>query len=245
MPAPAPTTSIEELKARSQEPPPPSGPRVDSDVPPFQKRQLPSALRDDLSRLTDEVRHTPEEVPETKIDLGPLPEHVRKKRQAEEAAAAAAEAEEAADGDTELRKATEARLQPLDFGDLVMTGRVLQEVPVLPGKFHVTYQSLLGTEVHWIERNVSLQGLHDNFQRASWVIYARMTMSVTHLNKKKLTDHYVPGEDRVDPELFALKQREILRLGERLVELIVKNLGWFDRRQEALVKDALDTAKNG
>ena len=77
----------------------------------------------------------------------------------------------------EIRAKIEAACEEMDFSDLVLTGRVLQEVPILSNKLTVRYRSLLASENFWIERRAEDEAATDWGLR-SWMGYARLVLSL-------------------------------------------------------------------
>lgn len=208
-------------------------------------RQLPEALRGQLQQLESALAAQAAEPPLIKIDMGPTPENVRV---ALAAAQAPAVTTRQGDFDTpELRAAVERRCQPMDFGDLVLSGRVLQKVPVLPGKLVVTFQSLVGGETFWVERTVGKQDL-DRMSRGAWMIYARLALTLVEVNGQRLPTHGGTGAGTpvaVDDKLFDEKLARVMLLGERIIEMLIVNMTWFEHRVGQLFEDDFDRLKNG
>jgi hypothetical protein len=174
---------------------------------------------------------------EGRVDLGPLPEGVK------------AEEEDTlfyrntSFDNPEVRRAIEDKCSAMDFADLIMTGRVIQDVPILPNKLEVTMQSLLAAETFWIEKNASDYGNTDWTVR-SWMGYARLTISLKEINGSVLPDHRNKAGD-IDKASFDAKYARIMNLGEKLIELLFVNLNWFNDRVEKLYQDDFELLKNG
>ena len=179
-------------------------------------------------------------VVEEKIDLGPLPDAAKKKKVPAELTGVPRTLYE----DDRLRKIIEGKCQPLDLGDLIMTGRVTQVVPVLPGKLTITYQSLLGKESFWLEKTVAQQGLGDILARNAWSIYARLVMAVSAINGKQFEPH-VDDAGNVDQEAYEKKYAQVMRMSERVLEVMIANLSWFDTRVNKLIENDFEALKNG
>lgn len=196
------------------------------------KKQVAEFSRD-MHRLAEEEAKKAEE----RVDLGPLPEGV---------------ASEAKDDmfyrntsfdNAKVRAAIESKCGEMDFADLIMTGRVIQDVPILKGKLHVTFQSLLGSETFWAERHAADYSNTDWALR-SWMGYARLTMSITSLNGSEFSDHKNKSGE-VTKELFDRKYTEVMALGEKVIELLFVNLTWFNDRVEKLYQNDFELLKNG
>ena len=142
----------------------------------------------------------------------------------------------------EVRKSIESRCEEMDFSDLVLTGRVSQQVPIIPDKFVVGFQSLLASENYWIERNAEKQATTDWGIR-SWMGYARLAMSITDVNGKELPDVIVDG--KIDESSWEERFTTVMNMGEKPIEYLLVNLNWFNARVEQLYSNDFDLLKNG
>ncbi|MFZ4580591.1 MAG: hypothetical protein ACOYOB_19575 [Myxococcota bacterium] len=233
---------IDELKARME---PPAAPLPPATAQVAVKRDLPDALRLQMEGLeaalaAQAAAAAAAAVPVPKTDLGPLPEKLRKK--APEVGETETGGRRDAFTSTKLREAIEKKCQPMDFGDLILTGRVLQRVPVLPGKLNVTYQSLLAHETYWIERE-AVRRSDSPAGRSVWSVYARLALSIVDVNGTKLVDHLVDG--KVSSDSFDEKFDRLMNLGDRTLELMFVNLSWFDKRVDKLYEDDFELLGNG
>jgi hypothetical protein len=143
----------------------------------------------------------------------------------------------------EIRRKIELRCKDMDFSDLVLTGRVHQTVPILSDKLSVRYKSLLASENFWIERRAEGEASTDWGIR-SWMGYARLVLSVESINGNDF-DHYVTKGDEIDNDLFNKKFKKIMGMGEKLVELLLIHLHWFNDRVDRLYSDDFEKLKNG
>lgn len=215
---------------------------VDASAQPLEdaKPRLSPALAAEAARfVADATALNVKEAQPERIDLGPLPDQAKRKVQAQRPAVPGLLFE-----DNALRDAIERQCQPLDLGDLIVTGRVSQLVPVIPKKLTVTYQSLLGRESFWIERAAPTKGLTDVVSRGSWVVYARLTLSVTAIGGKQF-EQITDDAGNVDDEKFERKFNHLMRMGERVLDVLLANLGWFDARVARLVENDFEALKNG
>lgn len=142
----------------------------------------------------------------------------------------------------EVRRHIEAGCTPMDFSDLVLTGRVSQLVPIIPDKFEVGFQSLLASENYWIERNAEKEAATDWGMR-SWMGYARLAMSLTEVNGKELPA--VVTKTGIDEEAWRERFDTVMNMGEKPVEYLLINLNWFGARVDQLYKNDFDLLKNG
>lgn len=174
-----------------------------------------------------------------RVDLGPLPE-------------GAGSTDEDSDpthyrgtpsDNRRVRLAIEDRCGEMDFADLILTGRVRQSVPVLPGKIELEFQSLTGAEDFWVESRAQ-QEANTEWGVRSWVVYARLTMSLVSMNGRKLPSHL--GKDgTVDEKAFKLKMADIMKFGSKVLDIVVTNMGWFNTRVESIFQDDFESLGNG
>lgn len=226
---------LEQIKARSAEQPA-RAPAPEQVV----RRAMPSELAQQAEQFQRDFAAANAPVVEEKIDLGPLPDAVKKKRPEANLPAVPRSLVE----DSKLRDAIEARCAALDLGDLIMAGRVTQVVPVIPGKLTVTFQSLLGRESFWLEKEVGKQGISDYMARNAWLIYARLAMSVSAINGKQF-DSTTSEDGAVDDDAFAKKHDKLMKMSERILDTMLANLAWFDARVNKLLEDDFAALKNG
>ena len=145
----------------------------------------------------------------------------------------------------DTRKRIEGRCEDMDFADLVLTGRVSQHIPILPGKLEVEYHSLKASENFWVERQAEKEALSDWALR-SWMGYARLTLSILSLNGREFAPVHKTDETKIiDEALFRAKFDKIMDLGEKPVEYLLVNLSWFADRVERLSDDDFGQLKNG
>tara|TARA_B100000886_G_scaffold320509_1_gene262018 strand:- start:806 stop:1495 length:690 start_codon:yes stop_codon:yes gene_type:complete len=142
----------------------------------------------------------------------------------------------------EVRRSIEDRCEEMDFSDLVLTGRVSQQVPIIPDKFVVGFQSLLASENYWIERNAEKQATTDWGIR-SWMGYARLAMSITNVNGKDLPIVIVDG--KIDESAWDSRFTTVMNMGEKPIEYLLVNLNWFNARVDRLYSNDFELLKNG
>ena len=142
----------------------------------------------------------------------------------------------------QVRKEIESGCTEMDFADLVLTGRVVQRVPILPGRFGVTFQSLLGYEDFWVQSNATSYS-SDEWSSQSWMGYARLAMSTIDINGTEMGNHSKNGA--VDRDLFEKKFEVLMSKGTRLLEYMLVNLNWFFDREKQLWENDFELLKNG
>lgn len=203
---------------------------------PVPQRRLPEQLRSQLADLERDTIAVNTPVAEQRIDLGPLPDSVR----AQVAGATDTDSAGKQPWTMLLKKSTEAACAPMDFGELIMTGRVQQDVPVLPGKMRITFQSLTGTESYWIERAAIDQPAE---LRQSWVTYMQLAMCVQAVNGTQREPFYV--DNKIDRGVLERRLAMLLKMNTRMIELLIVNMYWFFDRVSSLYENDFAAIKNG
>ena len=202
--------------------------------------QVPTIRPETLAEVERYTRAVAEQAQRTeKVDLGPLPEGVEVPADQKDRTFY----RDTASDNQKVRKAIEKKCGEMDFADLVLTGRVKQTVPVLAGKITFEFQSLTGTEDFWIESNAQLEASTEWGVR-SWVVYARLTMALVTVNGRTLTSH-LDKNGQLDAKLFQTKMKEVLRLGSKILDIAVTNMGWFNNRVEQIFQDDFEALGNG
>jgi hypothetical protein len=199
-------------------------------------RRLPSELQSQLASLEKDMLKV--NATEQKIDLGPLPEAARRK-------IAGAEDDNTGNKtntplDQVLKEKTEKACAPMDFGELIMTGRVQQDVPVLPGKLKVTFQSLTGAESYWVERMMSEQPTELG---RSWAVYMQLAMTVHAVNGSMREPFNIDG--KIDRAILERRLSLLMKMNTRLIELLIANMFWFFDRVNSLYDNDFESIKNG
>jgi len=218
----------EEFRSQMQQPQP------TQIIDPLPQRRLPESLKSQLSSLEREMAEL--NAPAQKIDLGPLPEAAKKKVAGVEDDTI----KKTTPLDQLLKEKTEKACAPMDFGELIMTGRVQQDVPVLPGKLRVTFQSLTGAESYWIERMVVEQPA--DISRA-WAVYMQLAMSVHAVNGTPREPFNVEG--KIDRGVLDRRLALLMKMNTRMIELLIANMFWFFDRVNALYENDFESIKNG
>ncbi len=184
---------------------------------------------------------------EQPVDFGPLPDEVQAKLDAEKAAAEAPKTKSPFDTKAR-REATELGCSEMDFGDLVLHGRVQQDVPVLKGRLNVRYQSLLGRETYWLERSIGNRR-ESVMSTSAWLTYTRLALSVAAINNREtdpvLSMNKLTNQMEIDDVLVEARLQKLLQMGDRIIELLMVNQSWFEDRYQKLFDDDFQSVKNG
>lgn len=142
----------------------------------------------------------------------------------------------------EQKKLIESRLSPLNLGDLIMTGRVSQIVPIKPGLFEPEFQSYGGDEDLAIKRLLAvelenLKPLNAGFERYVTDKYTVMglTVALKGMNKYQFPDVY-NAEGLWDEALFWKKYAMVSKFNYHMISSLVVHWFWFDLRVRHLFK---------
>lgn len=153
----------------------------------------------------------------------------------------AAKAAQATPKQRNLREAVEKQCKPMDLGELIMTGRVSQVVPILPGKLVVTYRSLSGAEEYWLDRNSPQE---EGYARRSWLAYHRLAMCVEAINGVK-SEPYLNDKGEIKDDVVSSRLAKLLKLNMRIIEMLSMNMTWFMERETDLFTSDIEALKNG
>ena len=227
---------LDAVKARLAEPEP-------QNEAPVGKKKGPGIRPETMQMAAQYEREAAQMAAEQeRVEVGELPEGVVSDEEA------AAEKDPTnyrgtASDNRRVRMAVEKQCGEMDFADLVLTGRVRQHVPVLPGKIEFEYQSLTGVEDFWVESNAQMEA-NTEWGVRSWVVYARLTMQLTNVNGKSLPNHL--GKDgEVDRKAFDAKLKAVMRYGSKVLDVAVTNVGWFNSRVDGIFQDDFEALGNG
>jgi hypothetical protein len=136
----------------------------------------------------------------------------------------------------EQKRLIEARLAPMDIGDLITMGHIIQNVPIIPGKFEVQFRTNDGETDLAIKRlimeeskslEVSERYYLDKFAMMS------MTALLYAINKKVFPDHH-NEKGEFDDERFRKKFQFVLRLPFHMLASIGVQAMWFEERVRKL-----------
>jgi len=240
--APVTVATLKE-RARKAEPVVPAAAPVESPTSRPLSPQMRSTIQG-YARDAAALEAEPED--DGRVDLGEIPEEVKKAREEEEKEKDTSTVvySYTAYDRPEVRKQVEARCEDLgDFSDLLTSGRVIQQVPILSERLDVVYQSLIGSET-WFAQRVAMTRYPRGREAQTWNGYARLALAVMAINGAEYPPAYNEKKE-LDEQLLAARVEQFLKLPEHLINLMLVNLGWFDDRVEQLFKDDFDLLKNG
>ena len=144
----------------------------------------------------------------------------------------------------DVREEIEQRCSELDdFSDLLVTGRVVQEVPIIDERLFVIYQSLIGDE-SWFSQRMAMRLYTSREEARTWNGYARLALSVQSVNGTEFPPAYNEKRE-LDEALLEERVQKFLKLPEHLISVLLVNLGWFEDRIQQLFRDDFELLKNG
>ena len=144
---------------------------------------------------------------------------------------------------SEQKEFVEARLEPLDLGEIIDNGTIKQNIPIVPGKYEFILQSVTGEEELAMKRLiVSEKGKVEAPDRYLLDKFRLMmvALGLHSVNKRPLPDHRNQKGD-FDEELFWKKFNLVLKLPFHMLASIATHYYYFDIRVRSLFK----AIKNG
>jgi len=148
-----------------------------------------------------------------------------------------------------VRAEIEERCTELKMDGLIMTGRVMQSVPILPnGKLSALYQSLRGAE-RWYMAREAPKKTEFHHVGLVWRGNAELVLGLVGVQmggrERIFTDAWDKKAMDVDPMKFAEKWAEVMSMSSQFLQLLTVNNGWFQDRVEGLYKDDFAALKVG
>lgn len=143
------------------------------------------------------------------------------------------------------REAVEARCQPLDIADLIMHNKVRQRVPVLPGRFEPTFESMPGTVELQLKQLLVKESKSIAVTEAYLLDkYAVMTTTAgtIAINGNPLPSMYNEQGD-FDEALFWAKFSWVLKRNIHMLASLGIHYSWFEQRVRTLF--VADEGKDG
>jgi hypothetical protein len=223
--APAPLAGMPRFDQIPKETPPMPG------AAPERQQQLSPATAQGLSAMS-------------KMQAAPKPAAPAK----EEATGAEAEAfstteapEE--DEDLKVRKAVEARLQPIDVGQFILAGEATQLVPIIPEHLTVVFRTVTDDEETFVDLQLSKEkdmtsGRQFLRRQSEWAL-ALHIKSVNGTEWPKV----LASDGSVDKEVAAERIKRVRKLAGPVFSLMGQNMAWFLERVNSVLTVA--ALKNG
>ena len=145
----------------------------------------------------------------------------------------------------EQRRIIEERLAPMHVEDVIMMARVSQKVPIIPGKFELTFRSMDAGDDSAVKRLIAAEvQTVGNPGRYYLDRFSLMTLCAgcTHVNTTPLPDH-LNAEGKWDDKLFSHKLNWLLTKNLHMIASIGVNHSWFETRVRKLF--VAEKVKNG
>ena len=144
----------------------------------------------------------------------------------------------------DVRKIIESRCDEMDFGDLMATGRITQDV-IITSRVTIKFQSLLASEVWWVEERASDLYNHNMRLAGLWAGYAKLVLGLVEIMGRRLPNNFETEAKEITQKSFDAKWNAAFRIAEPIVELAAINCGWFKDRVAKLFTDDFGEIKNG
>lgn len=133
------------------------------------------------------------------------------------------------------RKDIEGRCVPMAFEDLLLKDEVRQSVPILPGKFEVVFRSLLPSESLFVKQYIAKEQDRTDGYLAEKYSLCQLCMAVVSINGKSFGAPHINDDGTVNPDLFELRLKSIVRKSAYIVADLGVNYAWFDIRVRKLI----------
>jgi hypothetical protein len=143
-----------------------------------------------------------------------------------------------------VREAVEKRCKDIDIAQVIMTGLVEQDIPIVENKLVIRVRSLRPRDTDWLlDRSADLSPV----LRGTLQVYGSMAFQLLSINGTRLPDA-LKGDGRkrvVDEKKFKKKYEQLLDMNEAFLNILAINLKWFNLRIESLFWDDYRELKNG
>lgn len=143
------------------------------------------------------------------------------------------------------REIIEARLEPLSLDELIMYDRVSQRVPIIPGKFEVTFQSMTGDDDMTLKRLLMLESnkaeVTDRYLLDKYALMS-LTAGILKIGNNPAPTH-LNDKGVFDEAAFWKKFEWVLRRPLHMLAALGCNHTWFEIRVRKLF--VAEKVKNG
>lgn len=143
------------------------------------------------------------------------------------------------------RDLIEARCKPLDIEQLIIKNRVSQDVPVIPGKFIITFESMTGDEDLELKRLVMQESksteVTDRYLLDKFAFMA-LTVGLKAINGNPVPSH-TDDKGEFSEERFWKKFKWVMKRPLHMLASIGVNHTWFEQRVRKLF--VAEKVKNG
>lgn len=132
------------------------------------------------------------------------------------------------------RKEIEDRCQPMSLDDLILKDEVQQVVPVVPGKFEITFRSMTPDESLFIKRYVAKETIQNDQYLMEKFSLCQIACSLLAINGRPLPDHRTM-DGTVEEKNFEVKLKAVMKKSAYVLADIGINYAWFDIRVRKLL----------
>ena len=112
----------------------------------------------------------------------------------------------------------------------------------MPGKLIASYRSLKASDNLWLERQATVS--EETYEKVEWIGYGRLVLSLQSINGEELPT-VLDDNGSLNTRAFELKKHKIMSYPEKVVEILLVNLAWFEDRVGQLFVNDYEKLKNG
>lgn len=147
--------------------------------------------------------------------------------------------EEELTDDEKLRKAVEARLEEIDIGEYLMSGELIQSIPIIPGKLVVEFKTVSDLEESFVDTKISENPNLTNRQFLRKMNELALVIHIHTVNGNKWPV-LLDGDGTINEKAAEARLRHIKKLSSPVFNMLTQNLAWFmDRVSSCLTASAL------
>lgn len=136
------------------------------------------------------------------------------------------------------KKVIEARLKPMDVGDIITSGFIIQRVDIVPGKFWVEFKTMDGETDLALKRLIMEDSrsveVNDRYYLDKFSVMS--IAAVVHKINDKPYGDFVDQTGNFDDAKFRAKFKQIIKLPMPMLSSLGANAMWFDMRVRKLFK---------
>lgn len=132
------------------------------------------------------------------------------------------------------RKDIESRCSEMSLDDLVLKDEVQQVVPVLPGKFEITFRTMSPEESLFVKQYLAKEQAPSESYALEKFSLCQLACALVAINNVDFPDHRTP-DGSPDAELFKVKLKKLMRKSGYVIADLGLNFIWFDIRVRKLL----------
>lgn len=147
--------------------------------------------------------------------------------------------EEELSEEDKLRKVVESRIEEIDIGEYLMSGELVQSVPIIPGKLVVEFKTVSDLEESYVDTKISEDPNLTNRQFLRKMNELALVIHIHTVNGNKWPV-LLDGDGTVNEKAAEARLRHIKKLSSPVFNMLTQNLAWFmDRVSSCLTASAL------